>query len=74
MDPDQIWDFNPEGVTTVHDLVDADKDTDVATTAAAAMEAAIHTFRSCFLDDLRAASKQALLAKARAAAPETLAW
>ncbi len=72
LDPSNIWAFDPEQVTTVHDLLESDKDSQDAATAEAAMEAAVGTFRRCFLDGLRAASKAGLVAKARAS--EGLAW
>ena len=72
MDPSNIWAFDPEQVTTVHDLLETEKDSQDAAAADAAMEAAVDTFRRCFLDGLRAASKASLVAKARA--NEGLAW
>ena len=72
MDPSDIWAFNPDAVTTVHDLLELDRDSQDPVSADAAMEAAVQTFRRCFLDGMRTASKASLVAKARAT--EGLAW
>ncbi|CAL8466650.1 g6186 [Coccomyxa elongata] len=72
MDPSDIWAFSPDAVTTVHDLIEAERDSQDAASADAAMEAAVQTFRRCFLDGMRTASKASLVAKARAT--EGLAW
>ena len=74
IDPSSVWDFDPEAVTTVHDLLEGDAGGAARLAASAAMEAALATFRGCFLTSLRAASKAALLARAKAAAVEGLAW
>jgi hypothetical protein len=74
INPEHVWDFDPDHVTTVHDLLDTDEDGATAAAASAAMEEAVHVFRSCFLDDVKAASRQALISKARTAASEGLAW
>ena len=76
IDPSAVWEFDPEAVTTVHDLLEGDAGGTARLAAQAAMEAALATFRGCFLTGLRAASKQALLARAKekAAAGEGLAW
>ena len=74
IDPKSVWDFDPEAVTTVHNLLEGDAEEPTRVAANAALEAALATFRGCFLTGLRAASKQALLARAKAAAAEGLAW
>lgn len=74
MDPKDIWAFDPEGVTTVHDLLEAGQDSQATAAANAAMEGAVQTFRRCFLDGLRIASKASLAAKSRAAGSGGLAW
>ena len=74
MDPSSIWSFDPESVVTVHELLDEERGSPQAEAAAQAMGAALQTFRGCFLDDLAAASKQRITAKARSAAQAGLAW
>ena len=74
LDPGEAWAFDPEGVVTIHDLLEGDPAGPPRAAANAAMQAALATFRRCFLTELRAASKAALLAKAKAAAAEGLAW
>ena len=74
MDPSSIWSFDPESVVTVHELVDEERSSPKAEAAAEAMAAALQTFRGCFLDELTAASKQSITAKARSAAQAGLAW
>ena len=74
MDPSSIWSFDPESVVTVHELLDEDRGSPQAEAAAQAMQAALHTFHSCFLDELTSASKQSIIAKARSAAQAGLAW
>lgn len=74
MDPGSIWSFDPESVVTVHDLLEEERHSPKATAASQAMEAALQTFHGCFLDELAAASKRNIIAKARNAAQEGLAW
>ncbi len=74
MDPGSIWSFDPEAVVTVHELLDEDRGSPKAEAAAQAMQAALQTFRGCFLDELSAASRQSITAKARSAAQAGLAW
>ena len=74
MNPSSIWSFDPESVVTVHELLGEDRGSPKAKAAAQAMHAALQTFRGCFLDDLAAASKQSMTAKARSAAQAGLAW
>lgn len=74
MDPESIWSFDPETVVTVHALLDEDRGSPEAEAAAQAMQAALQTFHGCFLDELCAASKQSITAKARSAAQAGLAW
>jgi len=74
MDPSSIWSFDPETVVTVHELLEEERGSPKAAAAAQAMEAALQTFHGCFLDELTAASKQSIIAKARSAAQAGLAW
>ena len=90
LDPAAAWDFDPEEVATVSQLL---AELEAANGAAAgpnpdppgrgggpgwahtALAAAVETFRACFLDALAAADRQALAARAReSAAAPTLAW
>ena len=85
LDPAAVWDFDPDGVATVSQLLAeleaADgADPDPAARAGpgwarTALAGAVDTFRACFLDALAAADRQALGAKAReSASAPTLAW
>ncbi len=74
LDPANAWAFDPEGVVTIHDLLEGDPAGPPRAAAKAAMQDALATFRRCFLTELRGASKAALVAKAKAATAEGLAW
>lgn len=81
IDPADAWEFDPEEVCTVGGLLNQLNTAKGGTAAGdekwigTDMEAAVETFRSCFLDALQGEAKEGLAAKARevAAAP-TLAW
>ncbi len=86
LDPAAAWEFDPEEVATVSQLLAeleaanaamaADPDPNPSPGwARTALAGAVATFRACFLDALAAADRQALAAKAReSAAAPTLAW
>ena len=74
LDPKDVWGFDPDAVMTIHDLLEGDPAGAPRQAADSAMQAALSTFRRCFLTELRAASKAALISKAKAVAAEGLAW
>ena len=74
LDPKDVWAFDPGAVVTIHDLLEGDPAGAPRQDAESAMQAALATFRHCFLTELRASSKAALIAKAKAVAAEGLAW
>ncbi|PSC73481.1 DNA primase small subunit [Micractinium conductrix] len=83
IDPENAWEFDPEGVATVGSLLNQLNSMTSGAAAAQGHEAwratdmstAVDTFRSCFLDSLTAEVKAGLAEKARVAAAEpTLAW
>jgi DNA primase small subunit len=80
IDPARAWEFDPDGVCTVGQLLNelnATSDLKQGTAAAASeaymttdMGKAVETFRECFLDSLLKENKNALTEKARLAAEQ----